>query len=111
MHFPARVLAVGLLVWFVLLMLLVMVRVLRGDIQAAGFLSNTAGASDGPVDPERVLAMSVFPFVVVYFVLQALGADITGVAGRPSLPDVPDFFVTLLTGSNGLYLAGKIARR
>jgi hypothetical protein len=28
----------------------------------------------------------------------------------PALPDIPDQFVTLLTGSNGVYLAGKIAR-
>jgi hypothetical protein len=111
MGYPAKALAVGLLVWFALLMALVMVRVLRGDIRTAGFLSSTARPSDGSVDPERVLAMAVFPFIIVIYIPQALSTDIMGVATRPSMPDVSDFFVTLLTGSNGLYLAGKIARR
>jgi len=28
-----------------------------------------------------------------------------------SMPDLPEGLVSLLTGGNGLYLAGKIARR
>lgn len=105
----AKLLAAGLLVWFALLLGLVLLAALRGDIETAGFLSHSANTSDEPADPERVLAMAVFPVVVGYYVLLALNADVAG-TNPARMPDIPEFFVALLTGSNGLYLAGKIAR-
>ena len=38
-------------------------------------------------------------------------ADLSVVNGRPIMPDVPEYLLTILTGGNGLYLAGKISRR
>jgi hypothetical protein len=52
----------------------------------------------------------VFPWVLGVYTLNALHADVSGATGPPSLPDVPEYLLSLLTGSNGLYLAGKIAR-
>jgi len=99
-----RLLATGLLVWFGLLIALITVRILRRDINVSGFLTPTPGSE---VAPERVLAMAAVPTVLVMFVLEALRVDL---ATHPSLPNIPDILVTVLTGSNSLYLAGKIAR-
>jgi hypothetical protein len=64
----------------------------------------------GAIAPERVGAMVAFPLVLGLYTLDALHAGVTSAAGRPSLPDVPSYLLTLLTGGNGLYLVGKIAR-
>jgi hypothetical protein len=100
-----RLFAGGLLVWFGLLAMLITVRVLRGDITAVGMLSESSAGER--VTPERVVAMTVVPTVLLMYVLTALQVD---VRGDPRLPDIPEALVSLLTASNGLYLAGKIAR-
>jgi hypothetical protein len=106
----ANLLTAGLLTWFCLLALLITVRVLRGEIRTSGFLTdrNIAGSH---VAPERVVAMVAFPFVLLTYALTALHADLSVVNGRPIMPDVPEYLLTILTGGNGLYLAGKISRR
>jgi hypothetical protein len=101
----AKLLAAGLLAWFALLSALIMVRALRGDIQVKGMLTQRDPSE--PAQPERVLNMAVFPVVLFYFVLEALQADMSV---RASLPDIPQVLLVALTGSNSLYLAGKIAR-
>ena len=98
-----KLLASGLLAWFALLFALIMVRALRGDIKVSGML----GQRGGDVQPERVLNMAVFPVVVGYYVIKALNVDVSVSA---SLPDIPQTLLVALTGSNSLYLAGKIAR-
>jgi hypothetical protein len=94
----------GLLTWFGLFLLLVGLRVLRGDFGVGGML---AESPTGAVTPERVLSMAIFPVILVSYVLSALQID---VRADPRLPDISANLVSLLTGSNGLYLAGKIAR-
>ena len=105
MPFLIRLVETGLLVWFVLLATLVIGRVLSGDIDATGFLQHDL--ADNAVAPERVVSMIAFPVVVVTYVLSALHADISV---KAALPDLSDHMIVLLTGGNGLYLAGKIAR-
>ena len=106
-------LANGLIAWLGLLAMLLSVRILRGDISAAGFLVGRLQARGAPVEPERVVAMVAFPMVLGLYALTALHADMSviGPTGRPVMPDVPEFLLTLLMGGNSLYLAGKIARR
>jgi len=107
----AQFLQAGLVVWLVLLSMLIAVRALRGDIRCVGFLAS-APNSQSQIAPERVVSIVVFPFVITMYVLQALGADLTvATGGRPTLPEVPDYLMSLLVGGNGLYLAGKIMRR
>ncbi len=101
-----RLFEIILLGWFAALAVLVAVRILRGDIAVAGFLTHSD--PNEPVAPERVLAMAAFPTIVIGYAVYALHADVSG--PNPMLPDVPDSVVTLLTGSNSVYLAGKIAR-
>jgi hypothetical protein len=108
MQLAARILEYGLLAWFGLLFALIGMRILRGDIIASGFLTNRANGQ--AVEPERALMMTIFPAVVLYYAYTALTDEVPMVNGRPSLPDIPQYLLMLLTGSNSLYLAGKIAR-
>ena len=109
MDIIGKLFASGLLAWMALLMLLVAVRVVRGDIPTDGMLVHSAQRM-GDVDPERAVMAVVFPFVVLMYVLDALHADMSGGAGRPSMPDVPQYLLTLLMGGNGVFLAGKFTR-
>src|SRR5262249_27062142 len=109
MAVAAKILQIGLLTWFGLLVLLIGIRILRRDIEVAGFLSHRRDSD--AVEPERALMMAVFPVVLAYYVYTAMSGDLPlNEAGRPSLPPVPDYLLSLLTGTNSLYLAGKIAR-
>src|SRR5262249_18128077 len=103
----AKLFAAGLLTWFAALAVLILLRVLRGEIIASGMLVHNE--NDANVAPERVVAMAVFPAVIIAYAMMALQTDVTNVA-NPSLPDVPATLISLLTGGNIMYLAGKIAR-
>ena len=98
--------AAGLLFWFAALGALVVMRVLNGNIFAAGMLQHDA--TDSGVAPERVLAMLTFPAALASYAVMALHTDVS--SAHPSLPDVPASIITLLTGGNAVYLAGKVAR-
>ena len=98
--------ATGLLFWFAALALLITIRALRGDIGVTGLLRH--GKGDSGVAPERVVAMVAFPVIIVSYAITALHTDVS--VPQPTLPDVSEKLVNLLIGSNGLYLAGKIAR-
>ncbi|SRR5258707_15603831 len=104
-----QVLKSGLLAWLGLLALMIAIRVAQGKIQAGGILVNSS-ARLGQVDPERAVAMVIFPYVILMYALDALHADMSGAAGRPSMPDVPTYLLTLMTGGHGVYLAGKFTR-
>jgi hypothetical protein len=106
----AKLLEGGLLLWLALLALLIIVRILRGTIHASGLLAHRLDGAGGAIAPERVVAMITFPFVLGLYTIEALHVDFSGAAGMPSLPDVPQYMLTLLTGGNSIYLAGKIAR-
>ena len=110
MQLAARILEYGLLAWFGLLTLLIAVRMLRRDIEVTGLLTQRSG--DQSVLPERALHMAVFPVIIAFYLYTALHTDVTAVAEgvRPSMPDVPEYLLSLLTGTNSLFLAGKIAR-
>jgi hypothetical protein len=111
MQLAARILEFGLLAWFGFLALLLALRMLRRNITISGMLMAEPDA--GKMAPERLLQMAAFPIVLFYLVREGLQVDVSAAlaAGvRPSLPNIPDNLITLLTGTNSLYLAGKIAR-
>jgi hypothetical protein len=97
----------GLLVWMALLVALIAVRILKGDINARGILLHRA--DDPSVKPERALSAAVFPLVIISYAYSALSVD-PSLPGPVGLPNVPESLLNLLIGTNGLYLAGKIAR-
>jgi hypothetical protein len=107
----AQALKAGLLVWLTVLMAIVVGRVLRGHISCRGLLADDAQRAGSETTPTRAIAMLVFPLVVLFLVLQALNFDPSAVAPgtRPTFPDIPDNLLMLLTGGNGLYLAGKLS--
>ena len=109
MQQAAKILEYGLLAWFAALALLIAIRTLRGDIESTGFLRR-GGAAGDTVEPERALMMAVVPAAIVFYGYNALTTELLIVNGRPSLPDVPQYLMVLVTGSNSLFLAGKIAR-
>jgi hypothetical protein len=55
-----------------------------------------------------MLNVAIFPVGIIGYAFTALHADVN--VAHPILPDVSNEFMTLPTGGNGLYLAGKIAR-
>lgn len=111
MPLPARILAVGLLLWLGLLGVVLLVRMRQRGIRVTGLLAHEPSRAGEQVTPERLVAMMVGPAVLASYVVTALTHDL-GVTpgGRPILPDLPEPLLTLLTGGNGLYLAGKITR-
>jgi hypothetical protein len=106
MHMAVRFLEAGLLLWLALLAVIIAGRVLSGDIGGGGFLRTHRG-EDGVV-PERAASMAIAPVVIVGYAFAALHADMNVL--HPSLPPLSDNLLMLLTGGNGVYLAGKIAR-
>jgi hypothetical protein len=105
MALMTHVFELGLLVWFALLAAIIGGRVLSGEIDTTGFLRTR---HHDEVAPERALSMAIFPIVILSYAFSALHADMS--VRPPSLPELPDNLLMLLTGGNGLYLAGKIAR-
>lgn len=101
----------GLLLWLALLAALVGGRILRGGATTRGFLTSRGDRAGTAIDPERVLTLAIFPTVVIGYVLTTLGSGAVMIEGRPSMPDLNENLIVLLTGGNSLYLAGKISRR
>ncbi len=107
MRLVVQILEAGLLIWMALFVAILIGRMLQGETHSSGFLETKRGEST--VAPERALSMAVFPLVIIGYVFTALHADLS--VGNPaSLPDLPNNLLMLLTGGNGVYLAGKIAR-
>jgi hypothetical protein len=98
-------LSAALVAWLGLLIGLTALRMLSGRISMRGLLLPEPGR---PIAPERLVAVAVFPMVLATLVYDSLTADI---AATPSLPNVSNDVIALLTGSNVLYLSGKIARK
>lgn len=95
----------GLIAWFGVLLGVICLRMLQGRMRLSGMLADHVG---GGIDVERVQAMAVFGFVVGAYLLE--GVTLLEQPGKPvSMPDISETLLVLLTGSNGVYLAGKIA--
>jgi hypothetical protein len=104
----ANALSYALLIWFGALAMLVAGRILTGQIDCSGLLVGKQGDSD--IAPERVVSMGLMPAVLGYYAIHALNTGAVAGSSGLSMPDLPENLVTLLTGGNGLYLAGKLAR-
>lgn len=107
----AQVLKAGLLIWIALLMAIVVGRLLRGDMSTRGLLADSVQSAGTETTPSRAIAMLVFPLVIFFLTIEALHFDPSAIApgSRPTFPDISDNLVLLLTGGNGVYLAGKLS--
>ena len=111
MQHAAKFLEYALLAWFGLLGLLLALRMLRRDITVSGMLMSESGGRS--IEPERLVQVVALPILLFYLVQAGLNVDVSvalAAGTRPSLPNIPENLLTLLTGTNSLYLAGKIAR-
>lgn len=102
----------GFIAWFAALLLIIVLNILQGRMSVVGILSG-----DGQrIHPERVQALAVFLIVISAYLLEGLAAieDMPVQVAKgldPKMPDISETLLVLLTGSNGLYLAGKIAEK
>jgi hypothetical protein len=92
----------GLLLWLGLLAAFVLRGILTGAINTSGLLSDERR---GDIAPQRVALLLATLSYAAFYVTTALRAS----PNSGGLPDVPDSVLTVLLGTNGLYLTGKIA--
>ena len=106
----AQGLKAGLLFWLVMLMLIIIGRILRGDIRTRGALANDPDQAGTETTAPRAISALVFPLVILFLIAEAMNFDpnVLGPNGRPAFPDISDNLIMLLTGGNGLYLADKM---
>jgi hypothetical protein len=106
MEFIVQIFAFGMLAWLALLAASISVRSIRGDLLLGGMLAQNAG---GPPTPERMLGVVITVVIAVVYIKTALQIDLSG-PGPLRLPELPEQFMNILLGTNGIFLAGKIAR-
>ncbi|MEJ8572170.1 hypothetical protein [Microbaculum marinum] len=92
-----------LIAWMAALAAVVAMKLFSGRISLNGILAATP---NGGFDPTRVQSALIFLFIIGGYALQGLDA----VATRGPMPEIPETLLVLLTGSNGVYLTGKIVR-
>ena len=106
MKIIAQGFAWGMLAWLALLAIYIAIRIIRGDMPLRGMLSQRI---DGPATPERMLGLLITVVIAVVYVHTALQIDLNA-PGPLRLPELPDQFMNMLLGANGIFLAGKLAR-
>jgi hypothetical protein len=101
----AQMFAWGMLTWLALLAAYIAIQTIRGRIAIAGMLAQKPGESP---TPERTLGLVITIVIAVVYINSALQIDLE--ASPIQLPELPEPFLTILLGTNGVFLAGKIAR-
>ena len=98
----------AVLPWLFLLFAVVLIRMLRGDINTTGLLTTTP---DGRLNPERVVLLAATIGALAGYALQTLSTEICDpTTGVCSMPEPPDSLLVLFAGANGIYLSGKLTR-
>jgi hypothetical protein len=105
----ASIIRYAILPWLFLLFAVVLLKMLRGDINTAGLLRTRPG---GRIDPERVATMAATLFAIGAYALTVLhtGATFDPETQRFYMPDVPESILVIFGGANGVYLSGKLLR-
>ena len=106
----AQILKLFFLGWLGALTAIILVKMLRGDINTTGLMCSAN--SDEP-DPERVTLVMLTVGVALFYLVHTLGvplSEITDADGKVTMPDLPDEALVLLGGSQGAYITGKIMR-
>lgn len=99
--------------WLGALTLVVLTKILRGDINTHGLLQSQP---DGSYDGERVTLVFLTLITASYYVIHVIGTPLDAMRlGDPDhpryiLPDIPDELVALFGGSQVAYITGKIFR-
>jgi len=106
----SKVVEIFFIGWMVALFSVVMIKLLRGDINMAGLL-NTPQVSNSDIDLERLVLVISTLIAAIYYIM--LTMEMTCFPDVPGcrLPDVPDELLMILGGSHSAYLTGKIFRQ
>lgn len=106
----AKYFAAALVIWLIALLALMIYRMLSGSVNLAGLFRTRGGAGtpSGRIEAERVQLLIAFFFALAFYAKAAVAQAQTGMA--TSLPEAPEELIAILTGSNALYLGGKIGR-
>ena len=102
----SRWLAAGLVTEVIAFAAVIGWRLLDGTIVTRGLLSTEP---DGSVDPERTQMILVTMFALGGFLLSVLHG-LARTAQPITMPTVPTELLAVLTGSQGVYLSGKLTR-
>jgi hypothetical protein len=104
----ADVIRYAILPWLFLLFAVILLKLLRGDINTVGLLRSSPG---GRIEPERVTVLAASLSAIGAYALDVLHSGVlTGPKGEPMMPDAPESLLLLLAAANGLYLTGKLVR-
>ena len=106
MEDPAVALKIAVCAWLASAAAIVAYRFVTGAISTSGLVRSKSACG---IDPERVQMLLGTVAGAGYYV--ALSMALAGSDRIDRLPDMPELFLTLLGGSQFLYLAGKVARK
>jgi len=95
-----------LLLAFAWLTFVMLLKLLRGDINLTGMLQRT---KDGAIEPDRMQAFVLTIFGALLYAF--MGIQTAGGSEAPRLPEVPEFLLAGFAGSQTLYLVGKAIRK
>ncbi len=106
----SKIVEVFFIAWMVVLFSVVMIKLLRGNINTFGLLCTSNGSSSD-IDPERLVLVISTVIAAIYYIM--LTMETTCFPGVPGcgLPDIPDELLMILGGSHSAFLTGKIFRQ
>ena len=105
-----EILKLFLLGWLGALAAIMLVKMLRGDINVTGLMCS---ANSTDADPERVALVMLTVGVALYYLVNSIGIpleELKGADGKYSMPDLPGDALVLLGGSQTAYITGKFFR-
>ncbi len=103
----AQLTATGLVVWSAALAAVIAWRILWGGASLLSLLRETIY---GSIRSDRVQMAAVTALAALTYLVRGAGALGAGGAHH-TLPDLPDSLAVLVTGSQAIYLGGKLGRR
>jgi hypothetical protein len=104
---PSELLSVGISVWLAALGGLIASLILNGSIRTNGLLATQLG---GAPSPERIQLLVASLIGAGTYASSALSSTATE-TGMDALPEVPEWLLTAMVGSQAVFLGSKLMRR
>ena len=102
----------GLLWWIILLAALVLWRLWQSPEALGGLLVNDSAEAGHPgtAQADRMQLLLTFAFALGGYVLEVVKAMGDSAGALTAMPEVPQTLLTILAGSQAIYVSGKVAR-